>query len=48
MNKEIKQLLWFYTALLFLVLVSLSKGSENGKGTNKLQEELLILVLVFV
>lgn len=40
--------MWFYTALLFLVLVCLRKGSENVKEANKLQEELLILVLAFV
>jgi len=38
----------FYTALLFLVLVCQRKGSENVKEANKLQEELLVLVLPFV
>lgn len=34
--------MWFNAALLFLLLVSVRKGSENMRGENK-----LILVLFF-
>lgn len=39
--------MWFYTALLFLVLVRLRKGSENVKGANKLQGEITNFSAVF-